>query len=121
MGPGAALGGAPAVLGGYDDSPGGTLLGFVLVMGALALDARSARRSEKYPRPRSLVSQRQLDYCRAASTRSKIRSLCGANALYWPANTVTTSRSLGITKSLWFPFPTPATTLWPDGKSPTHH
>ena len=42
----AALGGALAVFGGYDDSPGGTLLGFVLVMGAMAFGARSARRRE---------------------------------------------------------------------------
>lgn len=42
----AALGGALAVFGGYDDSPGGTLLGLVLVIGALASAARSARRSK---------------------------------------------------------------------------
>ena len=40
----AALGGALAVYGGYDDSPGGTLLGFWMVLGAMALGARSAVR-----------------------------------------------------------------------------
>ena len=40
----AAMGGALAVYGGYDDSPGGTLLG-LLVVGAMAFGARSARRS----------------------------------------------------------------------------
>ncbi len=42
----AALGGALAVFGGYDDSPGGTLLGLVLVLGAMAFGARSAWRSQ---------------------------------------------------------------------------
>lgn len=40
----AALGGAFAVYGGYDDSPGGTLLGLVLVLGAMAFGARRALR-----------------------------------------------------------------------------
>ena len=40
----AALGGALSVYGSYDDSPGGTLLGFVMVLGAMALGARSAVR-----------------------------------------------------------------------------
>ena len=38
----AAIGGAFAVFGGYDDSPGGTLLGILLVLGAMAFGARSA-------------------------------------------------------------------------------
>ena len=42
----AALGGALAVFAGYDDSPGGTLLGFVLLVGAMAFGASSARRRE---------------------------------------------------------------------------
>ena len=41
----AALGGALAVYGGYDDSPGGTLLGLLLVVGAMASSARTAWRS----------------------------------------------------------------------------
>ena len=41
-----ALGGALAVFGAYDDSPGGTLMGFALVLGAMAFSARSARRSQ---------------------------------------------------------------------------
>jgi hypothetical protein len=40
----AALGGALAVYGGYDDSPGGTLLGLFLVLGAIAFGARRAWR-----------------------------------------------------------------------------
>ncbi len=40
----AALGGAFAVFGGYDDSPGATLLGFVVVLSAMALGARKARK-----------------------------------------------------------------------------
>jgi hypothetical protein len=40
----AALGGALAVFGSYDDSPGGTLLGIALVVGAIVFGARSARR-----------------------------------------------------------------------------
>lgn len=40
----AALGGAFAVYAGYDDAPGGVLLGFVLVIGAVALSWRTARR-----------------------------------------------------------------------------
>lgn len=42
----AGLGGALAVFGGYDDSPGGTLIGFALVLGAMAFGARSASRSQ---------------------------------------------------------------------------
>jgi len=42
----AALGGAFAVFGSYDDSPGGTLLGLLLVFGAMVFGARSARRSQ---------------------------------------------------------------------------
>jgi hypothetical protein len=38
----AALGGAFAVFGAYDDSPGGTLLGVALVVVAMAFGARSA-------------------------------------------------------------------------------
>lgn len=40
----AALGGAFAVYAGYDDAPGGVLLGFVLILGAVALSWRAARR-----------------------------------------------------------------------------
>ena len=40
----AAVGGALAVYGGYDDSPGGTLLGLLLVLGTMAFGARSALR-----------------------------------------------------------------------------
>lgn len=39
----AGLGGAFAVFGSYDDSPGGTLLGIALVLGAMAFNARAAR------------------------------------------------------------------------------
>ena len=42
----AAIGGALAVYAGYDDSPGGTLLGILLVLGALAFGARSAWRNQ---------------------------------------------------------------------------
>ena len=42
----AAIGGAFAVLGGYDDSPGGTLIGILLVLGAMAFAARRAWRTE---------------------------------------------------------------------------
>lgn len=51
----AALGGALAVFGGFDDSPGATLLGILAVLSAMAVGARRARiapppdRSE--PRP----------------------------------------------------------------------
>ncbi len=41
----AALGGALAVFASYDDSPGGTMLGFALVLGAVIVGARRARRS----------------------------------------------------------------------------
>lgn len=40
----AAVGGALAVYGGYDDSPGGTLLGILLVLGAMVFAARRAGR-----------------------------------------------------------------------------
>lgn len=36
----AAIGGALAVFGGYDDSPGGTLLGLLLILGAMVFGAR---------------------------------------------------------------------------------
>ena len=42
----AALGGAFAVYGGYDDSPGGTLIGLFLVLGAIAFGARRAWRRQ---------------------------------------------------------------------------
>jgi hypothetical protein len=40
----AALGGAFAVYAGYDDAPGGVLIGFALIIGAAALGMRSVRR-----------------------------------------------------------------------------
>ena len=40
----AALGGALAVFSGYDDAPGGVLLGMLLIIGAIALGMRSAMR-----------------------------------------------------------------------------
>jgi hypothetical protein len=40
----ASLGGAFAVYGGYDDSPGGTLLGILVVLGAMAFAAKAAAR-----------------------------------------------------------------------------
>lgn len=43
----AGLGGALAVFGGYDDSPGGTLLGILIVLGAMAFNARSVRRTTR--------------------------------------------------------------------------
>ena len=43
----AAIGGAFAVYGGYDDSPGGTLLGILLVLTAMAFGARGARRNHR--------------------------------------------------------------------------
>jgi len=42
----AAIGGALAVYGSYDDSPGGTLLGILLVLSAVAFSARGARRNQ---------------------------------------------------------------------------
>lgn len=45
----AGLGGALAVFGGYDDSPGATLLGLLLLLGAMAFAARRARRSPGPP------------------------------------------------------------------------
>ena len=41
----AALGGALAVFAGYDDSPGGTLLGLLLILGAAAFAAKRAWRN----------------------------------------------------------------------------
>ena len=41
----AGLGGAFAVYGSFDDSPGGTLIGLALVVVALAISARRAARS----------------------------------------------------------------------------
>ena len=41
----AAAGGALTVFGGYDDSPGGSLLGILLVLGAMAFGARTTWRS----------------------------------------------------------------------------
>lgn len=40
----AALGGAFAVFSGYDDAPGGVLVGFLLIIGAAALSLWSAHR-----------------------------------------------------------------------------
>ena len=40
----AALGGALAVFGSYDDSPGGTLIGLLLVLASAGVAARQARR-----------------------------------------------------------------------------
>jgi hypothetical protein len=42
----AAFGGALAVYGSYDDSPGGTLLGILLALGAMAFGARRAWRNQ---------------------------------------------------------------------------
>ena len=42
----AAIGGALAVYGSNDDSPGGTLLGILLVLGAMVFGARSAQRGQ---------------------------------------------------------------------------
>lgn len=42
----AALGGAAMVFSGYDDSPGGQLIGLLLVIGAVALGMRTGRRGE---------------------------------------------------------------------------
>lgn len=39
-----ALGVAAVIGGGYDDSPGGQLIGVVLVIGAIVLAVRAARR-----------------------------------------------------------------------------
>ena len=41
----AALGGALAVYGGYDDSPGGSLLGVLLIVGALVFEVRGRSRA----------------------------------------------------------------------------
>jgi uncharacterized membrane protein len=40
----AALGGALAVYSGYDDAPGGVLMGLLLIVGAVALGMRTAQR-----------------------------------------------------------------------------
>ncbi len=40
----AALGGAAVVLAGIDDSPGGQLIGLLMIVGAVALGVRAARR-----------------------------------------------------------------------------
>lgn len=40
----AALGGALAVYAGYDDAPGGVLIGFFLIMSAVALGVWTAQR-----------------------------------------------------------------------------
>jgi hypothetical protein len=40
----AALGGALAVYAEYDDSPGGVLIGFFLIIGAVALGVMAAQR-----------------------------------------------------------------------------
>lgn len=39
----AALGGALAVYAEYDDSPGGVLIGFALILGAVVLGVRAAK------------------------------------------------------------------------------
>ena len=39
----AALGGAFVVFAGYDDSPGGSLIGLLLIITALALNVRAAK------------------------------------------------------------------------------
>ncbi|NJD09838.1 MAG: hypothetical protein FIB01_05130 [Gemmatimonadetes bacterium] len=41
----AALGGAFAVYAGYDDAPGGVLIGFALIAGAAVLSLGAARRN----------------------------------------------------------------------------
>lgn len=41
----AALGGAGAVFSGYDDAPGGVLIGFLLILVSLVLSLRARRRS----------------------------------------------------------------------------
>lgn len=43
----AAFGGGFAVFGGYDDSPGATLLGALIVLGAMVFAARAAARRER--------------------------------------------------------------------------
>jgi hypothetical protein len=40
----AALGGALAVFSGYDDAPGGVLIGFLLILGAVVLSWTAAGR-----------------------------------------------------------------------------
>ena len=40
----AALGGALVVFSGYDDAPGGQLLGLLLIIGAVVLGGKTARR-----------------------------------------------------------------------------
>ncbi|MBA2669034.1 MAG: hypothetical protein H0U67_01520 [Gemmatimonadetes bacterium] len=41
----AALGGAAAVYSGIDDAPGGVLIGFLLIVGAVALGLRTKQRA----------------------------------------------------------------------------
>ena len=41
-----AAGGALAVFGGYDDAPGATLLGLLMVLGAIVLGIRLARQKQ---------------------------------------------------------------------------
>jgi hypothetical protein len=45
----AAIGGAFAMYGSYDDSPGGTLLGIIVVLGAMVCGARRARAEQSHP------------------------------------------------------------------------
>lgn len=40
----AAIGGGVAVFSAYDDAPGGSLLGLLLILGAVALGTRTAQR-----------------------------------------------------------------------------
>lgn len=40
----AALGGAAVVFSEFDDAPGGVLVGYLLIIGAVALSLRAARR-----------------------------------------------------------------------------
>jgi hypothetical protein len=47
----AAFGGGFAVFGGYDDSPGATLLGALIVLGAIVFAARATTRREQDPSP----------------------------------------------------------------------
>lgn len=42
----AAFGGGLAVFGGYDDAPGATLLGALLVLGAMVFSARTTTRTK---------------------------------------------------------------------------
>jgi hypothetical protein len=49
----AALGGALAVYAEYDDSPGGVLIGFFLIVGAVALGVMSAQPRSRHSPSRS--------------------------------------------------------------------